>query len=97
MEDQEKFYDDEIAPSLRILMERCKERGMSFIATVQFADGGVGSIGYAQPNGHAMLRMAFFACRSKGNVDDLILQLQKDGKEHGHNSIFLDMLARAST
>lgn len=94
LDDHEKFYDDEIAPALRSLAEQCAERGMSFAAAVQFADEGVGSTVKLSGAPHPALRMTAFAARSKGNADNLIWALQKDGREHGHNSICLQMLTR---
>lgn len=94
MVDQEKFYDDEIAPALRALAERCAERGMSFAAAVQFADEGIGSTVKLSDPTHPALRMTAYAARSNGNADNLIWALQRDGREHGHNSVCLQMLAR---
>ena len=94
MVDQEPFYDDEIAPVLRSLAERCAERGMSFAAAVQFADEGIGSTVKLSTAPHPCLRMTAYAARSKGNADNLIWSLQKDGREHGHNSICLHILTR---
>jgi hypothetical protein len=92
--DQEKFYDDEIAPDLRRIAEYCAKRGMSFAAAVQFADEGLGSTVKLAAAAHPCLRMTAYAARSKGNADALIWSIQKDGREHGHNSVCLQILER---
>ena len=43
MTDNEIIYDDEIAPALLEIAKRCGERGMSFVANVEFSPGDTGS------------------------------------------------------
>ena len=94
MIDQEKFYDVEIAPELRRMADRCSEHGMSFVAAVQFANESIGSTVKLSEAAHPCLRMTAYAARSNGNADTLIWALQKDGRDHGHNSVCLQMLEK---
>ncbi|WP_069267371.1 hypothetical protein [Paraburkholderia nodosa] len=43
MTDNEKFYDDEIAPALLELANKMRPRGMSMVATVEYDRGDRGS------------------------------------------------------
>lgn len=90
--DGESFYDKEIAPVLCLLANQCAERGLGFVAAVQYAPEGVGSTVKLGATPHPTLRLAAYAVRCKGNVDLLITCLLKDGKDHGHNSVYLNLL-----
>jgi len=92
VDDREALYDTEIAPALRALAERCAEQGMSFAAAVQFSDEGIGSTVKLASLAHPAVRMTAYAARSNGNADNLIMSLQRDGRDHGHNSFYLQML-----
>lgn len=88
----ESFYDEEIAPVLKVLMEKCKANGCSFLAVVEYAPESVGITIDEQPTAGAIFRVARMASRAKGNVDALYMALKKYGDEHGHNSVVLNML-----
>jgi len=42
------------------------------------------------------IKLALWAMQANGNADQLIWQMQRHGKEHGHNSAALAMLDRAA-
>lgn len=90
----EADYDNEIATALRDLMDRCKALGMSFLAVVEWAPGEVGLSLHEQEERSAKFRLASIGARSFGNADQLIMMMLKDGKEHGHNSIYLHRLEK---
>ena len=94
----EEFYDNEIAPKLMELAAQCQERGMAFIACVEYdpPSHGIGRTEYCPPDDSRKLsasqRLTHWSARSKGNVDALIMAIDKHAKEHGHSSVYLRML-----
>ena len=92
----EKIYDEQIAPKLKEVGELCKSIKMGFAAIVEFdaEEGGIGVTVAPMPDdaGPAM-RIAAYGMRCQGNVDDLIMALQRDGQKHGHSSLALTVLS----
>lgn len=87
----EDFYDEEIAPVLLELADKCKARGMSFAAAVEYAPGDTGeTIALVDP-GIKML-LAAWGIQCHGNVDSLMIQVQRHAKQHGHSSMILNLL-----
>lgn len=90
----EEFYDREVAPALKALMERCNARGMAFVCDVGLADGS-GAKGSTRvcPDGNGVaVAMTWMASAANGCADSLIAALVKHGKENGHNSVYLRLL-----
>lgn len=87
----EKIYDEEIAPELLKLANRCRELGMSFIAQVEFEHGETGRTDSECPGASCKQKIVHWAARAEGNVDRLFLAVDRHGKEHGHSSIYLQM------
>jgi hypothetical protein len=77
----EKEYDDEIAPLLKAVAERCQELGMAFVARVEFdGDDGVKSCGVTQvgnDDSSVAQRMAQMAAHCGGNFDALGIEMRK--------------------
>lgn len=92
--EREDFYDREVAPVLLELARKCEGSGMSFLAMVEWAPDETGQTMSVRDNASIALRMALWAMQAKGNADALITQMQKHGKEHGHNSVYLHLLER---
>lgn len=94
----EEFYDSTIAPDLLRLCKLCQERGMAFVACVEYdaPNHGIGKTEFQPPDEKDKLsasqRLVHWAARSKGNVDVLIRAIDRHGKEHGHSSIYLQQL-----
>lgn len=92
MSENERFYDDEIAPALLALAKRCHERGMSFLSAVEYAPGSVGRTShYVEGYGHAMSN-ALAAIRAGDNADLFIGYIVSRAKEYGHSSAYLFQL-----
>lgn len=89
MAEKEDFYDSEIAPALMALAKKCEDRGLSFLAVVEWEKGETGRTLSMQPGSGVEFRMAEVGARAQGNVDALIFALMKYGREHGHSSICL--------
>jgi hypothetical protein len=95
-EAREQFYDHEIAPALLDLARKCQENGLSIAVMVEWEPGETGRTVALSANSGFGIRMVEVAMRANGNVDNLILALMKYGKEHGHSSVRLTMLDRAT-
>jgi nicotinamidase-related amidase len=90
----EAFYDQEIAPALAALAERCRERGLSIIAMVEWEPGEGGRTVSIQPGSSFGIRLAEAAMQANGNVDSLMIAVARHAKEHGHSSLVLSILER---
>lgn len=95
--DNEKFYDENVAPVLLKLAQQCQKRGMSFLASVEYdpENGGRGRTDFQMPDQKDKLsaaqRMVHWAARCDGNIDSFFIACDRHGKEHGHSSIYLQM------
>lgn len=90
--ENETFYDNEIAPRLTELARACEDRGMSFIASVEYAPSETGSTILLSADSSFQSRLMDLATRCNGNVDSLIFALMKYAREHGHSSMCLKQL-----
>lgn len=93
----EEVYDSEIAPELLKLCKRCQELGMSFLACVEYdaENSGIGRTEFMMPDELGKLsaaqRMTAWAARAHGNIDKLMMAIDRHGREHGHSSVYLQM------
>lgn len=83
--EDEAWYDAEIAPALAALAKRCHERGMSFIAAVEYQPGDRGGTYYLTEDAGLQMHMLHLAAQTVPNVDRYILALRKHCKEHGQD------------
>ncbi|MFD1792101.1 hypothetical protein ACFSE0_10675 [Ochrobactrum teleogrylli] len=95
--ENEKFYDDIIAPRLHQLAEECKQRGMSFVANVEYDPGATASTILLAENSGYHARLMCTAAQCGENVDGLIFAIMKHAREHGHSSLCLKMLGVSPT
>lgn len=87
--DKERFYDEAIAPALLDLCRRCNERGLSFLAAVEYEPGSVGrTTQFVEGHGHA-IDNARAAIIAKDNADALIGYLVQKAQKAGHGSVYL--------
>jgi hypothetical protein len=95
-EEQEAFYDAEIAPVLAALADKCQARGMSMVAEVEWAptEGGT-TICLAEGSSFA-IRLVKLAAEVRGNVDSMIIALRKYDPT-GAGSVFLRLLNKELT
>lgn len=88
-EENEAFYDDEMAPMLLKLAKMAEERGMAMIATVEFAPEMCGTTKVNLTSD--VMKMMWLASQSRGNIDGVMIgwakMAQLSGRDHG--SIFL--------
>jgi len=91
--ERERYYDEEVAPMLLAMAKACQERGLSFVALVEWAPGDLGQTVALSKTAGAAIRMADLAGRSKGNIDAFMIAAGKsDLASRGHGSIALAMM-----
>lgn len=92
IKDNEKAYDEEIAPALLALGKRCEELGMPFLAVAEYAPGEIGRT-EASPAGVGLsFRIIQYAARSTPNFDSLAINLIRychENKIDTSSSMFL--------
>jgi len=90
--DNETFYDDEIAPVLLALAKKCEERGMAFLALVEYEHGKTAET-LTRPAGTGIaFLMTETAAKAQGNFDALVNAVRRHAAKHGHNSAYLSIL-----
>jgi len=81
--DRQRFYDAEIAPALKVLAEKCGERSMSFIATVEFEPESHETTMLVRDDASFQMRMLQMAGTTHGNVDSFFISLARFCKSNG--------------
>ena len=76
----EDWYDAEIAPALRDLAKKCHERGMSFVAAVEYEPGERGGTYYLMEDAGLEMEMLRICALTAPNVDAYVINL----KRHAH-------------
>lgn len=97
-EEREAFYDAEVAPVLLDLCKRCQDRGMGFVAMVDYSGrGNIGRTVTLPVGSPAVLRYAH-ALGSAGldggavNIDGFMIAVMREAREKGHSSAVLFQL-----
>ena len=73
----EEWYDNEIAPALAELAKRCHERGMAFLAVVEYEPGDRGGTYSVTDHAGLPMHMLYLCARTAPNVDSYIINLEK--------------------
>ena len=79
------WYDAEIAPALADLAKRCQERGMAFVAVVEYQPGDRARTIYMTEHAGLAMQMVNLCAATVPNVDCYILNLRKLCKERGQD------------
>lgn len=79
----EQWYDEEIAPKLRELCNACKNRGVSFSATVEYAAGERGETRWMAPGAGLPMAMLALINHSGDNVDGFMIGLIRHCRKNG--------------
>lgn len=88
----EQIYDEEIAPALLKIGKRCEELGFSIAASVEWKWGETGQTIFLADGHSAKQLLVHWAIKCHGNVDSLIMAIDRHSQKHGHSSICLKML-----
>ena len=83
MTENEKFYDEEIAPALILLAKKCEERGIPFLASVEYDPGERGRTAFVPDHAGLAMAMLHLCARAGENVDSYIIGLIRYAREHG--------------
>ena len=81
--DDEAWYDTEIAPALAALAKRCHERGMAFVAVVEYQPGDHAGTYMVGEGAGLALHMVSLCSRTAPNVDAYVMNLRKHCKANG--------------
>lgn len=81
----EAWFDQEIAPATAALAQRCRERGMSFLATTEFAPGQRASIEHLEPHAGMAMHMLRINMHTGDNFDAYVINLVKWTTAHKVN------------
>lgn len=73
----EAWYDAEIAPALAALAKRCHERGMAFVAVVEYQPGDRAGTYYMTEDAGLAMTMLHLCARTTPNVDAYIMNLRR--------------------
>ena len=89
--DNEKFYDEKVAPLLAKLAKSCGERNMPFLAAVGNGKDHFATQ-YMVDDQSAAMRLVWFAIQAKGNLDLFMEAAERDAAKYGDNSCYLEEL-----
>ena len=79
----EGWYDAEIAPALAELAKKCHERGMSFVAAVEYGPGKRGGTYYLMDDAGLEMRMLHICAQTVPNVDSYVINLKRFAEREG--------------
>lgn len=79
----EAWYDAEIAPALAELANRCNERGMSFVAVVEYQPGDHAGTYMVADDACLAMHMVSLCSRTAPNVDSYVMNLKRHCKAQG--------------
>ena len=81
----EAWYDAEIAPALADLAKRCHERGMSFVAVVEYEPERRAGTYHLTEDAGLSMHMVNLCSRTAPNVDAYVMHLRRHCKEVGQD------------
>ena len=82
MSEKEDFYDTEVAPALLDLANKCAERGLHFLAQVEYGPGEFGLTHKFADDPHLAMIMLALCARAKHNIDSFIIGLLRYANEN---------------
>jgi len=75
LQDNEKAWDEEIGPALRVIGKRCEELGMPFLAVAEWSSGEIARTEATPAETGLAFRIIQMAARSTPNFDSLAINL----------------------
>ena len=79
----EAWYDAEVAPALAELAKRCHEKGMAFVAVVEYAPGERGGTYYMTKHAGLEMTMLLNCAQTVPNIDGYVIRLARHCKAEG--------------
>ena len=73
----------------------CEDNGLSFVAVVEWGADGYGTTTSMRSGAGVAFRLVEMAVRAKGNFDAVTIDAARYAREHGHNSVVLNLIKRA--
>lgn len=73
----ERIYDDEIAPVLLMVATKCKEHGMSLVATVEYEPATRGTTRVITDKSCLEMQMQYLLSMAAPNIDSFLINLIK--------------------
>ncbi len=92
--ENEKYYDDVVAPTLLKLARDMEARGMGFIANVEYNPGDHGSTANVPALKSDAGHLSYLAIRAQGNIDAMAINWSKaiQQAKRDHGSIVLKLM-----
>lgn len=84
--EREAWYDTEIAPALAALAKRCHERGMAFVAVVEYEPGDRAGTYYMTEQAGLAMTMQHLCAMTAPNVDAYVMNLRRHCAKNGVNT-----------
>jgi len=92
--DNEQWYDEVLAPALLKIAEEMQQRGLGFLASVEYNPNEFGTTLNGVGKKSDALRLGYYGARSHGNIDSVAIQWVREAREAGraHNSIVMNSM-----
>jgi len=81
--ENEKWYDKEVAPKLAELANLCGDKGMAFVAVVEYNPGDRGETRLLPSESGLAMRMLAYCAKTGHNLDSYVFGLLRYFKEKG--------------
>lgn len=90
---KEQIYDEQIAPLMTQIIEVCRAHKIKAHASFEL-DGNMMCTTHLHHDevSPVALRLMFYASKAGDNFDAFMAAVKRDGAEHGHTSIALELL-----
>ena len=92
--ENERYYDDVIAPALLQMAKDMEARGMGFVATVEYNPDEAGTTVNAPALKTDHGKMTYYAARARANIDSFAINWVRDLRENKrpHGSIVMKLM-----
>jgi hypothetical protein len=83
MSSGEDWYDTVIAPALSAIGQQCQERGVAFVAVVEYEPGERGGTYLVPDDAGLEMSMLHLCARTVPNIDGYVINLHRMAKREG--------------
>jgi hypothetical protein len=88
-DEAERIYDEEIAPALLDVAQKCEAHGFALVAHAEWWPGETGITNIVPDGSSAQMRMTQLAAHAHGNLDGFFIAIKKQFPEAGDQSMFM--------